>query len=108
MKLTDEEFKSFKNKLLNDYSEGEIEKLMNLNTDDIKDYINFLKTFHLGTANGDYNILYMPHFPIIDKLVDKLKNINICIPCEIKEILRSLSREMLIDEIKQKGEVKNG
>jgi hypothetical protein len=108
MKLTDEEFKSFKNKLLNEYSEEKRDELRKISTEDIKDHINFLTNYNFKIANGDYNILYMPHFPIIDELVDKLKNINICIPCEIKEILRSLSREMLIDEIKQKGEVKNG
>ncbi len=107
MKLTDEEFKSFKNKLLNEYSEEERDELRKISIEDIKDHINFLTNYNF-TVNSDCNVLYMPHFPIIDELVDKLKNINICIPCEIKEILKSLSREILIDEIKQKGEVKNG
>jgi hypothetical protein len=96
MELTNEDFELFKNKLLNEYSEEELDSLMHKDVESIREYIK-----------ADYNPVYMDIYPILDDINDKLKNskekhrVNICIPCEIKAVLTYLFKEIMFEKIKK-------
>lgn len=87
MILTDEEFNTLKRKLFNDYSLESISLLKRLSIEDIREYVRA----STPSANSDFNPIKWVEFPIIDELLEILKDkTKICLACEIETILRSL------------------
>lgn len=105
MELTNEDFKLFEDKLLNEYSEEELDNLAHMGVDSIREYIRHEQ--HKSIAYGDFNPIYMDIYPILDDINDKLKNskdkhrVDICVPCEIKAVLRYLFKERMFKKIKK-------
>lgn len=98
-KLTNEDIILFKDKLLNEYSESQLDTLARISVEDIRVRL---------TANGDYNVVYMDTFPILDEINNKLENkeiVDICISCEIKALLKYLFKEIKKgkDELREKN-----
>lgn len=103
MALTEEDFKLFKDKLLNEYSEEQLDALAHIGVEGIREYIKH--TPIKLTASSDYNAIYMDIYPILDEIADKLKNskerVDICVPCEIKAFLKYLFKDIMFTKIKK-------
>lgn len=93
MALTVEDFKLFKDKLLNEYSKEQLDALAHMGVESIREYIKPI-------VNGDRNAIYHLTYPILDEFADKLKNnedkhrIDTCIACEIRAGLRYLLKDI--------------